>query len=480
MRRVFIAALLAVLSAGCVPRGIVPQQTAIGGDTLGLSATLAPAVADNWWTAFGDSQLDRLVARAQAGNPTLGEAFARLRAAKAGVESADSALYPRLDFNAQEQRDRLSHAYIYPPPYAGTFRWIGTIETDLSWDIDFWGKEASQLDKARSLKATAQLDTDAARLAIAGAVVQAYIDLDRAYKLADVAARTESDRRDTLALTERRIKDGLDSQVEEQEAQALYAQAREDRVRADSERDIVVHEIAALIGRGADVYASITRPAITRDAALSLPDTLPADLLARRPDVLAARARIDAAMAGRKSAAAAFYPDVNLLASAGWAAIGLSPLFSTTSLQYGGGPAIHLPIFDAGKLRADYAGATAELDFAIADYNAALTAAVQQTADALTRIRSLENERVEHRRMLDAAEKGYQLGLTRYRAGLANQLTVLDAQSVLLEARQGDVELGADNAIQRVTLLLAIGGGFKPNAQQPPEMASGGSQDQVQ
>lgn len=479
MKRAFAAMLFAALSAGCVPRGIVPQQTAIAGDSLGLGTTPSPTVAENWWTSFGDSQLDRLVDQALAGNPTLGETFARLRAAKAGVESADSALYPHLDFNAQDERVRLSHTYIYPPPYAGTFRWIGTIETDLSWDIDFWGKEAAQLDKARSLKAAAQLDADAARLAITGAVVQAYIDLDRAYKLADVAARTENDRQDTLALTDRRIKDGLDSQVEEQEAQALYAQAREDRVRADSERDIVVHEIAALIGRGADAYATIARPAITRDVALSLPDTLPADLLGRRPDVLAAQARIDAAMAGRKSAAAAFYPDVDLLASAGWAAIGLSPLFSATSLQYGAGPAIHLPIFDAGKLRADYAGATAELDFAIADYNATLTAAVQQTADALTRIRSLGNQQVEHRRMLDAAEKGYRLALTRYRAGLANQLTVLDAQSVLLDARQGDVDLGADDAIQRVTLLLAIGGGFKPDAQQLPAIASGGNQDRM-
>ncbi|MGB8366301.1 MAG: efflux transporter outer membrane subunit [Rhizomicrobium sp.] len=463
MKRVVAAAPLVLFLAGCVPGGVLPQQTAIATDTLGLGTREAPPSSKNWWTAFGDPELDRLVAQALANNPTLGEALARLRAAKADVASANSALYPQLDFDAQEQRTRLSDIYIYPPPYAGTFQWVGTIEANLSWDIDFWGKEATQLDKAKSLQGAARFDAAAARLAVTGALVQAYVDLDRAYRLADIAARTQSERQDTLSLTRRRVKDGLDSQVEEQEAQALLAQARENRAAADSDCEIVMHEIAALIGRGADAYPTIGRPAITLDAALALPDTLPADLLGRRPDVAAAHARIDAALAGRKVAETAFYPDVNLAASAGWAAIGLSPLFSATSLQYGAGPAIHLPIFDAGKLRADYAGATAELDFAIADYNSVLVNAVRQTADALTRIHSLVQQQAEHRHMLDAAETGYRLAETRYRTGLANQLTVLNAQDVLLEARQGDVALGADGAVQRVTLLLALGGGFEPD-----------------
>ncbi len=319
MKRLAAVAPLLTVLAGCVPGGVVPQQTAIATDTLGLGTQEAPVASDHWWTAFGDPELDRLVAQALANNPTLGEALARLRAAKAGMESANAALYPHLDFDAQEQRDRFSGTYIYPPPYGGSFRWLGTIAADLSWNIDFWGKEAAELDRAKSLQGAAQLDTAAARLAVTGALVQAYIDLDRADRLADIASRTQSERQDTLSLTQRRVKDGLDSEVEEQEAQALLARARENRVAADNDRDIVVHEIAALIGRGADAYPAIGRPAITRDAALALPDSLPADLLGRRPDVLAARARIDAALAGRRSAAAAFYPDVNLAASAGWA-----------------------------------------------------------------------------------------------------------------------------------------------------------------
>lgn len=460
IRRSLAALPVALLAAACVPSGIIPQQKEIAGNTLGLGDEAAPGVVPDWWVAFGDPELDRLVKDALADNPSLGDALARLRLAKAGVEEADSALYPHVDFDAQEQRDRLSDIYIYPPPYAGSFRWLGTIQADLSWDIDFWGKEAAALDKAKSLHEAARFDAAAARLAVTGAVVQAYIDLDRAYKLAGVAAENERDREQTLELTARRVRDGLDSQVEQQEAEALLAQAREAKVEADSEREIVVHELAALIGRGADAYAGIGAPQLKLDATLPLPTALPADLLARRPDVLAARARIEAALAGRKQAKAEFYPDVDLLASAGWAAIGLSPLFSMRSLQYGAGPAVHLPIFDAGELRAQYSGATAEIDRAVADYNGALVGAVRQTSDALTRIRAIAGEEAEHSQELAAAEKGYGLAETRYRTGLADQLTVLNAETVVFDAREGGVSLAADGAIQRVTLLLSVGGDF--------------------
>ena len=174
----------AVLLAGCVPGGIVPRQTEISGTSVGLGNAPAPAIDKGWWTAFADPGLDSLMTEALKGNPGLGEAMARLRAAKAGVEAANATLYPRLDFNGQEQRDRFSDIYIYPPPYAGSYRWIGTIEGDLSWNIDFWGKQAAQLDKAKALQTASRMDVEAARLALSSAVFQAYVDLDRAYKLA--------------------------------------------------------------------------------------------------------------------------------------------------------------------------------------------------------------------------------------------------------------------------------------------------------
>jgi NodT family efflux transporter outer membrane factor (OMF) lipoprotein len=461
MMRAFAVLPVVALLAACVPDGIVPQQTQIPDNTLGLGSEPAPKIETGWWTGLGDPQLDRLMTDALAHNPSLGEALARLRAAKAGMEEANSQLYPQVNFDANEQYDRFSKLYIVPPPYAGTWQWFGTIQGDLSWEIDFWGKQAAQLDKAKSLQEAARLDHDAARLAVSSAVVQAYVNLDRAYKLADIAARTESDRAGTVTLTKRRVTDGIDSQVEEQEAEALLAQARQARIAADSERDIMVHALAALIGRGADAYAGIGRPSLELDAALPLPHALPADLLSRRPDILAAQARIDAALSGRKVARAAFYPNVDLLASAGWAAIGLGPLFRSQGAQYGAGYAVHLPLFDAGELRAEYAGAVADIDYTLADYNGTVTQAVKDTSDALTRIRSLQDQRVAHEQELAAAEKAYRLAQTRYRTGLSNQISLLEVENTVFTARQGEVSLASDSAIQRVTLLLAVGGDFQ-------------------
>ena len=124
------------------------------------------------------------------------------------------------------------------------------------------------------------------------------------------------------------------------------------------------------------------------------------------------------------------------------------------------GPAIHLPIFDAGKIRAHYAGATAELDAAVADYNGAVLAAVRQTADAMTQVASLASQRGDQQDALDSATRAFSLAETRYRTGLSDQILMLTAESTLLTAREQMAALIASSTIQRVTLLLSVGGGF--------------------
>ena len=140
-------------------------------------------------------------------------------------------------------------------------------------------------------------------------------------------------------------------------------------------------------------------------------------------------------------------------------------------------PAISLPIFDAGKLRADYAVSTADLDSAVADYNGALTGAVQQTADALTQIRSLDRQAAEQQNLLADTDQGYRMAQTRYRTGLANQLTVFNAETTFLQAREQEVSLAADDVTQRVTLLLALGGGFDPKNPAPTRAQANIPQD---
>jgi NodT family efflux transporter outer membrane factor (OMF) lipoprotein len=459
MKRLFGLLLATTLLAGCVDApSTVPSQTALKPQSLGLSAAPTPAIADRWWTAFGDPQLDALVDRALKGSPTLQVALARMHEAQAQLSVSRAATWPQITLDGQEERTHFSGNYIIPPPYAGTMQWYGQVQANLSWSLDLFGKEAAQVDAARASADAAALDAEAARLALAGTVTQAYISLDRAYLLADVAEETVKQREAVLHLTQGRVNSGLDSKASDEQAKALLAIAKENLIRAHAARDLAVHQIAALIGRGADAYA-IARPKLNRDA-LALPSMLPADLLARRADIAAAQARIAAATAGRHAAHQAFYPDINLIGAVGFAAIGLSTLFNGSSGQYGIGPAIHLPIFDAGELRAKYAGATAGLDEAVANYNQSVVSAVKQTSDAITQLQALQGQAAQQGEALRAANASFDLAERRYRSGLSPQLNVLSAEDILIQAKRQDASLSADLLSARVSLLMAMGGGY--------------------
>jgi outer membrane protein TolC len=167
-------------------------------------------------------------------------------------------------------------------------------------------------------------------------------------------------------------------------------------------------------------------------------------------------------MRGRDAAHADFYPNIDLAAGLGFQSVGLDNMFAGSALVTSVGPAIHLPVFDAGHIRAQYARATADLDAAVADYNGTVVGAVRQTSDALTQVASLAEERQQQQLALDSAGRAFDLAKERYRLGLSGQIPLLTAEATLLSARQQMAALVAQAAIQRVTLLLSVGGGFEP------------------
>ena len=336
----------------------------------------------------------------------------------------------------------------------------------MTWDLDFWGKQQALIAKARSLAQARTLDAMAARLALAGAFAQAYIGLLIAWQNIDIAQETLSERRTILTLTQSRADAGLENEAALDQAKALLAAAEVDIMALEAERDHIIHALAALTGQGAAAYGQIGRPAAALDAALPLPATLPADLLSRRPDILAARARIAAALHGREAAHADFYPNIDLTAALGFQAVGVANLFGVSALTTGVGPAIHLPLFDAGKLKGQYALAGSELDIAIGEYNETLLAAVKQVSDALTDVRSLAAQRQREQTVLESARHALLLAEERYRLGLSDQIVVLTAENLVSQARRQMAALDAELATQRVTLFLSVGGAADPEGAQ--------------
>jgi NodT family efflux transporter outer membrane factor (OMF) lipoprotein len=458
---------------GCVlPPKDEPRVNTIAGTSLGLDGVPAPAVPDGWWTTFKDPQLDALIEKVFASNPTLAEALARVRVAEAQIRAARAVARPGFTFDGQASRERFAEHFIYPPPFAGGEYWQGQLGVDLNWNLDFWGRQAALIEQAKSATQAAALDAAAARLAVSGLLAQAYVELYRADVFADIATQAEQQRQRILDITRKRLAAGLDSNVDLRQAEAAVPQARLARLQAQASAELAVHELAAMAGEGAASYPDFVRPVTDLEAALPVPEQLPADLLARRPDVLAAKARVEAALAGRQAAHQAFYPDVNLSAFAGFAAIGLDNLLRTDDAVYGGGPAVHLPLFESGSLKSRYHAATAELDSAIAIYNETVLNAVQQTADQLSLLRSYTQQLAQSRQTLTASEEAYRLAERRYDAGLDNYLNVLNAETRVLDARRGYISVLSAQATARVGLLLALGGSFDPAHPLPAEGAS--------
>lgn len=456
--------------SGCVlPPKESAHPTELSNRDAGLSGAAVEPIPDGWWDGFEDPQLNRLIRAGLQSSPTLAQARARIAEAVANTQVLQSKLSPNIDLLTAPSYQRAPENSFVPPPLAGHSFWSAEAGASLNWDLDLWGRQQDAVHSAQSIAQAARFDADHARLVLAGAITQAYIELYRQYARAAIAEQSATQRTNIVSITRRRVAAGLDTQLEMRQAEGQLPQARAAREQAQAAAELAVHALAALTAQSADSYGSIGRPSMNVDAALRVPTTLPINLLARRPDVLSARFRVSAADAQRRADKAAFYPDVDLKALASFGAVGLNNLARWSARSYSLSALLSLPLFDAGRLRAQYTGSEAQLDSAIDLYNDTVLRAVQQAADQLTLIDELARERLDQQETLAANEAAYKLAEERYRAGLASYLSVLNAETQVLIARQAVVDILAGQMMARVNLLLAVGGSFDP--EKPDDVA---------
>jgi len=446
--------------AGCAPiRGdhtpLEPQSV----QRLDLTETAVQWPDTHWWTRYGDAQLDRLVEDALRENPTLDVAQARLDQALAATGTARSALLPDVSANYSLSRQRRSENYTYPPPLAGSVGTDQRLALDFSYELDFWGKNRHALQAAVSRARAAEAEQQAARTLLAYSMVQAYLELQGAFAQQAVLQDVLAQRRQVVDLTQDRLKNGLDTQVETEQARSAAAQAEVQLTQTRTRIAQLRNRVAALAGQGPSRAAALGAVTLTRPAG-QIPEQLPLALLGRRPDVVAARWRVQATDRDVDVARTLFYPNVNLTAFLGLQALGLHNLIEAGSKTAGVGPAITLPIFQGGALNANLDGRVAARNEAQADYNTRVLDAVHQVADALDALRMIDTERraqTEARRAIDAA---YRLALDRYKGGLGNYLTVLVAQDAVMTQAQRDTELHTRAYLLDADLARALGGGY--------------------
>ena len=468
-----MAAAGALLSACASTHHLRPEAVAIRAESLGtrqsLSATAIDAAAwpqVQWWTAYGDPQLNDLINEGLAGNPGLRITEARTRAALAQVAASDSALYPSAGSSGQAVRGRFSEHGLIPPPIAGNWGTIVQLTATLSWQVDFWGKNRAAYESAVGTERAAEVDSQAARLALAANIAHVYARLQEDGLQLIVARDTLKQREQILALTRDRNAAGLDSRLELTQAQAALPAAREQIEQLVDSAARARRMLAALTGAGPDRALTIHDPAPNVAIQAALPTAVPAELLGHRPDLVAQRWRVEAASQGIREATAQFYPNVDLTAFIGLQNLGSATLLSAGNRMYGLAPSFTLPLFDAGKRRANLAAHDAQYDEAVEQYNQIITNALREVVDALTSMDSLNHQRSDERESLASAQEAYDLSVLRFREGLGNYLQVLSTESQLLAQRSLAAQLQARSLDLSVDLVQALGGGFVP--QQPP------------
>ena len=468
---VAIASSLVLTLAGCASSaGIAPVAQAQS--PAGLDAQVStPAVAADWWVGFGDATLTDLIQRALAGNPTLKVTQARFARAQAAVAGAQAAEGPQVNGAFDVSRQRFSATSIYPPPLGGSIRTLGTVQANASWELDLFGRNRAALDAAVGAQRAAQADIEAARILLAANVARTYVQLARLVEQRTVAERALAQRDETLSLIRQRVDGGLDTTVELRQGQGALPESRQQIEALAEQITLTRHALATLSAQAPDALDTLS-PTLRSVQAVPLPAAVPADLLGRRADITAARWRIEAATSDMKSAKAQFYPNINLTAFVGLASIGLDQLVKSGSEQYGAGPAIRLPIFDSGRLRANLKVKAADLDTAIENYNGAVIDAVHDVADQIGSLRSIERQQREQALAQTASESAYDLATQRYKAGLGTYLTVLNAEASVLNQRRQAADLKARALDSQIALIRALGGGYVTDANDTPRVAA--------
>ena len=297
MRRIATLVVLTGL-CGCVtvpdlgPRP-EPAQPGSFASARSLSGTSRDWPADTWWHDFDDPQLDALVSEALKDSPTVEETTARIRIAAAQADLARAALMPRAGVAATARDSRITQSIGLPTD--GDWHWLMAGLANLGYDLDLWGRNRAALRAAVSERSAREADAATARLMLAAAVTSTYVDFAQLLVRRDVAADAVRIRGETRDLVARRFNAGLEPRTSVEQAEGSVESAEAQLAAIDEVIGLNRHALAALLGAGPDRGLSIIAPSLTTRRPTELPANIPIELVGRKPELVSARWRVEAA-----------------------------------------------------------------------------------------------------------------------------------------------------------------------------------------
>jgi multidrug efflux system outer membrane protein len=416
---------------------------------------------EEWWRRYADPDLDRLVDLALASSPTLASARARFDSARESVRIAGAESGAHLQAEGDANRQRLSDNGLFPPELLG-FHWYDQYDLGLqaSYTFDWWGKQRDAVQAAIDLAHAAQVDRIAARLVLASSIADAYFGWQADQSRLSLAREQEAAAVRQDAITAARIGADIEAEGEANRTAIGLAAVRERIAQLQGSARLRIVTLAALVGSSPEQLPTLTpRPLPAADS--GIPDNVRLDLIARRADLAASRWRVEAAQKNREAARAEFYPDISINALIGLQSrdIGKLLLYDSRVPQFGA--AVHLPIFDAGRLQARYGASQAMLDAAVAAYRDTLVSAAREVATQAASRAQILAERAQRQVEVDAAARLRAGAAARARQGLTDLREELTADQSWLDQRDALIQLDAAALASDIGLQRALGGGYE-------------------
>jgi len=462
-----VAAMAGALASCAMPPRPVDHPTLR--DDVPLAGLPTQPSADwprsDWWAVYRDPQLDALVAMATDKAPDLAAARARLGSAEQSVRAAAAQAGLNINGSAQVARQRLSEHGLIPSRFLG-FTWYNQADlgVQLQYDFDWWGKQRALVEAAVDQARAAEAERSAAALAIQYAVAETYFgwQADQArLALADQVVAVQQELADIAAL---RVRQGVDLPDDSDRAQAQLAAAREQRAAVAGSTQIRLAALASLVGVAPEGLPPLSpRPLPAVDAGLPAGASL--DLIARRPDIAATRWQVEAALKKTDAARAQFFPDLSITALAGLSSIDLGELFTASSRTFAVTPALHLPIFNGGLLKANYGLSRTQLDGAIAQYDRTVLQAAREVSTQALTAQMLQARQTQQSLELAADQRVLNAALARARQGVRDARESLAARAQLIQRRDMAAQLRAQAVLTDLALIKALGGGYRAPVQ---------------
>jgi NodT family efflux transporter outer membrane factor (OMF) lipoprotein len=419
-----------------------------------------------WWQGFNDPLLNELIDKALAANHDLKIAAARVREANAMATAAEAALYPSLDFSLSGGREKRIDRIVGVPSGQGIKLITPTADAvsgglAARWEIDLFGGRHLEAEAAAAQAEGSQEGLHAAQVGLLTQVAMNYLELRGTQQRTGILQKNIDLQRERLRTLQVFHKAGLANEADMARQQTLlHGTEAALPLLVNAEKNLV-HRLGVLLGEppeSLEKRLAVAGPLPKQTPAM--PNLLPADLLAQRPDLRLAQTELSAAAAGLGSARADLYPKLVLSASGGLGALAVGGFPSLADSVYALGSGLSAPIFNAGRIRAHIAAADARLDQVAANYEKTFLLALEDVENAFVAHRSA----IEHNEQLSqaetSAEKAYRLAEALYRQGAGDYLTLLDTQRSKLAASDERAKAGTALQVSMVSLYRAFGGGW--------------------